>query len=135
MPEKNESAQNAKKTIEAQVKNLAKKTKKTLEEAKQLREQKQEAEKAKDKKKVVDLQKALKDLEKTYLKEVDSVSSKLQKDLKDCELPKQDERGFAKWYADMVDSESGIDLGKDVKLWGDVDFKKKEFKLTLKGTF
>jgi exonuclease VII large subunit len=135
MPNKNESVEKAKKTIETEVKGLAKKTKKTLDEAKDLRKQKADAEKQKDKKRVVDLQKSLKNIEKDYLKEADTVSKRLQKDLKDFELPKKDERGFAKWYADIVDKESGIDLGKDIKLWGDVDFKKKKFELILKGTF
>ena len=135
MPGKNEKVEKAKKTIESELKSLAKQTKKTLEQAKELREQKADAEKQKDKPRVVDLQKALKNLEKDYLKELNSLDKKLQKDLKDIEVPKEDERGFAKWYADIVDKESGIDLGKDVKLWGDVNFKKKEFKLTLKGTF
>ena len=135
MPGKNEAVEKAKKTIETEVKDLAKNTKKTLEEAKDLRQQKSDAEKQKDKKRVVDLQKALKKLEKDYLKELNTFDKRLEKDLKDFELPQEDERGFAKWYADIVDKESGIDLGKDVKLSGDVSFKKKEFKLKLKGTF
>lgn len=135
MPEKNQSVEDAKKKITAEIKGLAKRTKKTLEKAKELRDEKQEAEKQKEKKKVVDLQKELKKLEEQYLKETTSVCSQLQKGLKDLQIPARDERGFAKWYANMVDKESGIDLGKDVKLWGDIDMSKKEFKLTLKGKF
>ena len=69
------------------------------------------------------------------MKEAESTNSKLDKALKDFQVPKGDERGFAKWYADMVDKESGIDMGKDVKLWGEVDAKKGEVKLILKGKF
>jgi hypothetical protein len=40
-----------------------------------------------------------------------------------------------KWYADIVDKESGLDVGKDLKLWGNIDFGKKEVTLALKGNF
>ena len=135
MPDDKKAVKDAQKTIEQEVKVLAKKTKKCLDKVKDLRTQKTDAEKQKDKKKVVDLQKELKKLEKEYLKEADSTANRIQKSLQDFEVPKQDARGFAKWYADIVDKESGIDLGKDVRLWGDADFKKKEFKLTLTGKF
>jgi exonuclease VII large subunit len=137
MPPKTESPDidEVKKTIEAALKALAKKTKGTVEEAQKLREEKEAAEKAKDKAKTVDLQKELKKLEEKYTKEAESTNSKLDKALKDFQVPKGDERGFAKWYADIVDKESGIDIGKDVKLWGEVDAKKGEVKLFLKGKF
>ena len=137
MPPKTESPDidEIKKKIEAELKALAKKTKGTVDEAQKLREEKEAAEKAKDKPKTVDLQKELKKLEEKYMKEAESTNSKLDKALKDFQVPKGDERGFAKWYADIVDKESGIDLGKDVKLWGEVDAKKGEVKLILKGKF
>jgi exonuclease VII large subunit len=137
MPPKTESPDidEIKKKIETELKALAKKTKGTVEEAQKLREEKEAAEKAKDKTKTVDLQKELKKLEEKYMKEAESTNSKLDKALKDFEVPKGDERGFAKWYADIVDKESGIDMGKDVKLWGEVDAKKGEVKLILKGKF
>lgn len=137
MPPKTESPDidEIKKQIEAELKALAKKTKGTVEEAQKLREEKEAAEKAKDKPKTVDLQKELKKLEEKYMKEAESTNGKLDKALKDFQVPKGDERGFAKWYADMVDKESGIDMGKDVKLWGEVDAKKGEVKLILKGKF
>ncbi len=135
MPPKNESpsTDEIKKKIEAELKALAKKTKGTVEEAQKLREEKEAAAKSKDKAKTIDLQKELKKLEEKYIKEAESTNGKLDKALKDFQVPKGDERGFAKWYADMVDKESGIDLGKDVKLWGEVDAKKGEVKLILKG--
>jgi exonuclease VII large subunit len=137
MPPKTDSPNidEIKKQIEAELKALAKKTKGTVEEAQKLREEKESAEKAKDKTKTIDLQKELKKLEEKYLKEADSTNNKLDKALKDFQVPKGDERGFAKWYADIVDKESGIDMGKDVKLWGEVDAKKGEVKLILKGKF
>lgn len=137
MPPKNETVniEEIKKKIEAELKALAKKTKGTVDEVKKLRDEKENAEKAKDKKKTVDLQKELKKLEDKFMKEAESTNSRLDKALKDFQVPKEDERGFAKWYADIVDKESGIDLGKDVKLWGDVDAKKGEVKLILKGKF
>ena len=135
MPGENTAVKEAQKTIEREVKVLAKKTKKCLDKAKDLRTQKADAEKQKEKKKVVDLQKELKKLEKDFLREADSTAGRIQKSLQDFEVPKQDARGFAKWYAEIVDKESGIDLGNDVRLWGDADFKKKEFKLTLTGNF
>jgi exonuclease VII large subunit len=137
MPPKTETVDvdEVKKKIEAELKALAKKTKGTVEEAQKLREEKEAAEKAKDKAKTVDLQKELKKLEEKYMKEAESTNSKLDKALKDFQVPKGDERGFAKWYADIVDKESGIDMGKDVKLWGEVDAKKGEVKLILKGKF
>lgn len=129
------SADEVKKKIETALKGLAKKTKPILEETKAKRDEKAQAEKQKDKAKVVDLQKELKKLEDKYLQEASSVEGQLQKAIKDYKPPKEDERGFAKWYADIVDSESGIDIGKDVKLWGDFDAKKGEAKLILKGKF
>ncbi|WP_077033250.1 hypothetical protein [Pelomonas sp. KK5] len=83
--------------------------------------------------KAIDL--SLKKLNDVYLKEADGFESRVNKMLKDCTVAPKDARGLSKWYADLVDKESGLDIGKDMKLWGEVDFGSKEFTLTLKGKF
>lgn len=59
----------------------------------------------------------------------------IEQSLKKYKLDAKDSRGLAKWYADIVDKESGIDLGGDLKLWGELSLEKKEVSLFLKGRF
>ncbi len=126
-----------KKDFKLELSKFRAKTKPTLAEALTLRLEKADLLKAKqpddERLKAIDL--SLKKLNDAYLQDANSLESRLSKSLKGYKPEPKDPRGLAKWYADIVDKESGLDLGKDVKLWGDVDFGKKEFKLELKGKF
>lgn len=135
------AVEEAKKTIKSEVKSFNKKTKKTVDEAKKLRKEKGKLDKkgaklsADDKKKKFDVVKSLKDLEKRYLKEMNTTNARLQRSLKNFEPPKKEQGGMAKWYSDFVKKESGLGIGKGLKIWGDYDFKKQQPTLILKGTF
>ena len=59
----------------------------------------------------------------------------IKANLKKYTFDEKDARGLVKWYADIVDKDSGIELGGDVKLWGDLSVEKKEASLILKGRF
>ncbi len=111
------------------------KTKPTLAEAIALRLEKAELDKKADEERLKQIDLRLKKLTADCTKEAGVTGSCLTQSLKKYKLQPKDARGLAKWYADLVDKESGIDLGSDVKLWGDVSFEKKEFNLVLKGKF
>lgn len=124
----------AKKTLKDTVKVLKKKTKATVADAKELRCKKEELQKCgADKKQIFDVQKSLNDLEKRYAKELNSTASRLQRSLKKLNLPKEQQGGVAKWYREMLKKESGFDVGKGVKLWGDLDFEKGGATFIIKG--
>ena len=113
------------------------KTKPTLAEALQLRLQKAELEKDKaaDPKQLQAIDLSLKKLTLKLETDADVLQSQLARSLKNYKGEAKDPRGLAKWYADIVDKESGIDVGKDLKLWGNVDFGSKEVQLEVKGKF
>jgi hypothetical protein len=113
------------------------KTKPTLAEALALRMELIDLKKMKDadEKRLKEIDLGLKKLNLAYLNDVESLESRVNKMLKGKTVTAKDSRGLAKWYADIVDKESGLDLGNDLKLWGDMDFGDMEFKLILKGKF
>ena len=113
------------------------KTKPTLAEALALRMELSDLKKVKDAdgKRLKEIDLGLKKLNTAYLTDVESFESRINKMLKGKTITAKDPRGLAKWYADIVDKESGVDLGNDVKLWGDMNFGDMEFTLTLKGKF
>ncbi len=110
-------------------------TKPTLAEAIALRLEKADLDKKADEERLKKIDLRLKKLTADCMKEVGVTGSCLTQSLKKYKLEPKDPRGLAKWYADLVDKESGIDLAGDAKLWGDVSFEKKEFSLVLKGKF
>ena len=126
-----------KKDFKLELSKFRTKTKPTLAEALSLRLQKAEALKAKpaDDKRLKLLELDLQKLTDAYLREADSSQARLTQCLKNYKPEPKDPRGLVKWYADIVDKESGLDVGKDLKLWGDIDFGKKQVTLQLKGKF
>ena len=126
-----------KKDFKLELSKFRTKTKPTLAEALQLRLQKAELEKDKaaDPKQLQAIDLSLKKLTLKIESDADALQSQLARNLKNYKGEAKDPRGLAKWYADIVDKESGIDVGKDLKLWGNVDFGSKEVQLELKGKF
>ncbi len=126
-----------KKDFKLELSKFRTKTKPTLAEALQLRLQKAELEKDKaaDPKQLQAIDLSLKKLTLKLETDADALQSQLARSLKNYKGEAKDPRGLAKWYADIVDKESGIDVGKDLKLWGNVDFGAKEVQLELKGKF
>ena len=126
-----------KKDFKLELSKFRTKTKPTLAEAIALRLERAEALKAKpvDDKRLKLLELDLQKLTAAYLKEADSTQARLSQCLKNYKPEAKDPRGLAKWYADIVDKESGLDVAKDLKLWGNIDFGKKEVTLELKGKF
>ena len=126
-----------KKDFKLELSKFRTKTKPTLAEALQLRLQKAELEKDKaaDPKQLQAIDLSLKKLTLKIESDADALQSQLARNLKNYKGEAKDPRGLAKWYADIVDKESGIDVGKDLKLWGNVDFGSKEVQLELKGRF
>lgn len=126
-----------KKDFKLELSKFRNKTKPTLAEALQLRLQKAELEKDKaaDPKQLQAIDLSLKKLTLKLETDAGALQSQLARSLKNYKGEAKDPRGLAKWYADIVDKESGIDVGKDLKLWGNVDFGSKEVQLELKGKF
>lgn len=126
-----------KKDFKLELSKFRTRTKPTLAEALQLRLEKAELEKDKaaDPKQLQAIDLSLKKLTLKLESDADALQSQLARSLKNYKGEAKDPRGLAKWYADIVDKESGIDVGKDLKLWGNVDFGSKEVQLELKGKF
>ena len=134
-----------KKQVTREVKLLAQKTEKDCKKAKPLRQEEAEVAKKKepsndDKKRVVDLRKALQDLEKSYLTQADSTSERINKILKttvpnDKTIVPEWQKDMDKWYRDMLEKEAGLDVGKDVKITGEISIKDKKALIFLKGKF
>jgi hypothetical protein len=129
-----------KKFIEQEVRRFKDLTKQCVKDAKELRCK--EAELAKQRKQTADQKKSLKlilnqklKLEKEYRSEAEELADRVNRMLKDYKPVETDENRMAKWYQDILAKESGLDLGRDVKLWGDVSFEKKEVQIILKGKF
>jgi hypothetical protein len=134
-----------KKQLTSVVKLHAQKTDKTCKDAKDLRDEQADLDAKKDptdddKKKVVDLRKALKNLEDSYNKQADDTSARINKLIKDAvpddksKIPDW-QKGMDKWYRDMIDKEAGIDVGKDAKVTGEISIKDKKGMIYLKGKF
>lgn len=131
--------------ITKEVKQLAKNTEPHCKKAKPLREEaadlanKKELSDA-DKKRQIDLRKALQDLEKSYLTQTQSTSDRISAMLKDA-VPKDPkvipeyQKAMAPWYRELIEKEAGLDIGKGLKLSGDISLKDKSAKLILKGHF
>src|SRR5689334_6072253 len=92
-------------------------TKPTLAEALALRMELIDLKKVKDAddKRLKEIDLGLKKLNTAYLRDVESLESRINKMLKGKTITAKDPRGLARWYADIVDKESGIDLGNDLK--------------------
>ncbi|MGE0384023.1 MAG: hypothetical protein AB7Q97_04785 [Gammaproteobacteria bacterium] len=134
-----------KKEIAKKVKALAQEAKKTVEETKKLRDERDCLEEKKDAtpqdgKRLFDVRKSLKDLENSYLERTgkveDQISGILKTNVPDEKKDWPDwQKGMDKWYRDLVEKESGLDVGKDLKLTGEVSIKDKKATLILKGKF
>ena len=123
------------KDVKLELSRFRTKTKPTLAEAVALRLEKADLDRktAADRLKKIDLR--LKQLTDDCAKEAGSSCAALKQSLKKYKLEPKDARGLVKWYADIVDKESGIDVGRDLKLWGELSLEKKEVSLFLKGKF
>ncbi len=134
-----------KKQVAKEIQLLAQNTQQVCKKAKPLRAEeaelaKKKAPSADDKKRAVDLRKALQDLEKSYLTQTESASERINRILK-TSVPtgKEDipewQKGMDKWYRDLLQKESGLDLGNDLRLTGELSIKDKKAMIILKGKF
>jgi|SRR5262249_42611994 len=131
--------------IEKEIKQLAKNTEQDCKTAKSLCEQEAELAKNKEpsgeaKKRAVDLRKALQDLEKTYLAKANSTSARIGDILKtsvpdDKQTWPEWQKGMDKWYRELLDKEAGLDIGKGLKLTGEISIKDKKALIKLNGKF
>ena len=143
MPDKD--FEELKKQLAKEFKLHAQKTEADCKKAKPLREEEAELCKKKepsddDKARAVDLRKALQGLEKSYLTQMDSTSDRLTRLLKntvpdDKKVVPEWQKGMDKWYRDMLEKEAGLDIGKDVKVSGEISIKDKKASIFLKGKF
>lgn len=124
-----------KKDVKLELSRFRTKTKPTLAEAIALRLQKAELDKKTEADKLKQIDLRLQKLTDDCAKEAGSSCAALRQSLKKYKLETKDPRGLVKWYADIVDKESGIDVGRDLKLWGDLSLEKKEVSLFVKGKF
>jgi len=135
--------QAAKKKVANEVILLRNKTEKCCRDARDLRKQEEEVAKAKDpasKQKAIDLRKALEALGKSYLTQTQTTSQRINQVLK-TSVPdeKKDwpdwQKGMDKWYRDLIEKDSGFDIGNDAKLTGDVSIEEKRATIIIKGKF
>lgn len=123
------------KDVKLELSRFRTKTKPTLAEAVALRLEKADRAKKADADRLKQIDLRLKKLTDDCAKEAAGSCAAIKQSLKKYKLDAKDSRGLVKWYADLVDKESGIDLGGDVKLWGDLSLEKQEVSLFLKGKF
>lgn len=123
------------KDIKLELSRFRTKTKPTLAEAVALRLEKAGLDKKADADRLEKIDLRLKKLTDDCAREASSSCASIRQSLKKYKLDDKDSRGLVKWYADIVDKESGIAVGGDLKLWGDLSLEKKEVSLFLKGKF
>lgn len=123
------------KDVKLELSRFRTKTKPTLAEAVALRLEKADLDKKADVDRLKRIDLRLIQLTDGCSKEASSSCASIKQSLKKYKLDAKDPRGLVKWYADIVDKESGIDVGRDLKLWGDLSLDKKEVSLFLKGKF
>lgn len=123
------------KDVKLELSKFRTKTKPTLAEALALRLEKADLDKKANADRLKEIDLRLKKLTDDCTKEAGGTCAALEKSLKKYKLEPKDARGLVKWYADIVDKESGIDVGGDVKLWGNLSLENKEVSLFLKGKF
>ena len=123
------------KDVKLELSRFRTKTKPTLAEAVALRLEKADLDKKADADRLKQIDLSLKKLTDGCSKEASSSCASIKQSLKKYKFDAKDSRGLVKWYADIVDKESGIDVGGDLKLWGDLSLEKKEVSLFLKGKF
>ncbi|MBL8359065.1 MAG: hypothetical protein JNN18_01135 [Rubrivivax sp.] len=123
------------KDVKLELSKFRTKTKPTLAEAVALRLEKKDLDKKADADKLKEIDLRLKALTDECSKSAVASCAVIKANLKKYTFDQKDARGLVKWYADIVDKDSGIDLGGDVKLWGDLSVEKKEASLILKGRF
>jgi hypothetical protein len=123
------------KDVKLELSRFRTKTKPTLAEAVALRLEKADLDKKADADRLKQIDLRLKKLTDGCSNEASNSCASIKQSLKKYKLDAKDSRGLVKWYADIVDKESGIDVGRDLKLWGDLSLEKKEVSLFLKGKF
>lgn len=123
------------KDVKLELSKFRTKTKPTLAEAVALRLEKADLDKKTDADRLKKIDLRLKKLTDDCSKEAGGSCASIKQSLKKYKFDAKDSRGLVKWYADIVDKESGIDVGRDLKLWGDLSLEKKEVSLFLKGKF
>ena len=123
------------KDVKLELSRFRTKTKPTLAEAVALRLEKADLDKKADVDRLKQIDLRLMKLTDGCSKEASSSCASIKQSLKKYKLDAKDPRGLVKWYADIVDKESGIDLGRDLKLSGDLSLEKGEASLYLKGKF
>ena len=143
MPDK--AFEELKKQLEKEIKLHAQKTDQACQEAKDLREKQADLEAKKDptdqdKKQVVDLRKALKNLEDSYNKQADDTSARITRIVQngvpdDKSMIPEWQKGMDKWYRDLINKEAGVDIGKGLKVTGDISIKDKKANIYLNGKF
>src|SRR5262245_48568795 len=99
------------KDVKLELSRFRTKTKPTLAEAIALRLEKADLDKKADADRLKQIDLRLKRLTDDCSKEASSSCASLKQSLKKYKLDAKDSRGLVKWYADLVDKESGIDLG------------------------
>ena len=123
------------KDVKLELSRFRTKTKPTLAEAIALRLEKADLDKKADADRLKKIDLRLKTLTDGCSREASNSCASIKLSLKKYKFDAKDSRGLVKWYADIVDKESGIDVGRDAKVWGDLSLEKKEVSLFLKGKF
>lgn len=68
-------------------------------------------------------------------READSLADRVNKSLKGDKSDIKDPRGLARWYADAAEKGLAADLGKDLKLAGEIDLDEMKVSFSIQGKF
>jgi hypothetical protein len=140
-----EPFEDVKKTVEEELKRLAKKAQDDAKDADKLVKEKDDLEKNKnpsndEKKRLDDIRKTLQNVLNSCQTDARGSCNRINQILKS-KVPDDPktipiwQKGMEKWYRDRIEKDPGLDLGHGVKLKGDLSIKDKQATLSVSGKF
>ena len=134
-----------KKTVDEELKRLAKKEQDNVKDADDLLKEQADLEKNKkpssdDKQRLVDIGKTLENILNLCVTDARNSCNRINQVLKTKVPDDQKEiplwqKGMEKWYRERIEKEPGFDLGHGVKLKGDLSIKDKQGTISVSGKF
>src|SRR5947207_3234976 len=134
-----------KKTVEEELKRLAKKEQDNATDVDKLLKEAADLEKNKnpsgdDKKRLADIRKTLQNVLNSCQTDARGACNRINQVLK-TKVPDDQksipiwQKGMEKWYRERIEKEPGFDLGRGVKLKGDMSIKDKQATISVSGKF
>ena len=140
-----EPFEDVKKTVEEELKRLAKKEQDDAKDADKLLKEQADLEKNKnpssdEKKRLGDIRKTLQNILNLCQADAKGACNRINQILK-TKVPDDEktipiwQKGMEKWYRDRIEKDPGLDLGHGVKLKGDLSIKDKQATISVGGKF